>query len=307
MSAELQQKILGLLYEQWFKNYITGLSVSGLIQLSNFGQNEVSQAVEILESHALVQRNRLGCYGITNYGLDTYEETLPPSVISRKKQEPKTILEVLVKLYNQDIHGWMSSEELMNLVHISDPIYLLGVVAYLERNGSVYLDKFSGGTFLIRLSALGFQSFQDVTSEDALVMSSAYRILFHLENRLRQFIESRMRSKYGSDWWNIHVSEGIKRKVDDMRKDELVLGWKVSANIGNSEYLQFDHLEKIITTNWKDVFEPVFQDQYKIAFRLKELEGIRNSIAHMRTLSQDGMNRLEQYSQDLIRMISMRT
>jgi hypothetical protein len=181
------------------------------------------------------------------------------------------VLEVLVKLYNQDTHRWMESEELMNLVHINDLNYLLGIVVYLERKGSVNLQQFSGGTFLIKLTALGFQTLQNAISDAALVMSSAYRILFVLENRLRQLIQSTMRSKYGSDWWNNHISDGIKRKVDDMRRDELVLGWQVSASNNNSEYLHFDHLEKVITTNWKGVFEPLFQDQQKIALRLKEL------------------------------------
>ena len=86
MSVEIQHKILELLYEQWYKNYITGLSIPALIQLSDYGQNEVNQAIEILESHALVQKDKLGRYAITVFGIDDYEITLPPSVVSNKKQ-----------------------------------------------------------------------------------------------------------------------------------------------------------------------------------------------------------------------------
>ena len=92
-----------------------------------------------------------------------------------------------------------------------------------------------------------------------------------------------------------------------MRKDELLIGWQISESNNNLQYLHFDHLEKIITTNWTGVFEPVFQNQQKIFLRLKELEGIRNSVAHMRLLSQDGINRLEQYSQDLLNMMNIST
>ena len=45
MSAEIQHKILGLLYEQWYKNYITGSSIQELIQLSDYSQNELNQSL----------------------------------------------------------------------------------------------------------------------------------------------------------------------------------------------------------------------------------------------------------------------
>lgn len=182
---------------------------------------------------------------------------------------------------------------------------LLGVVVYLDQKGFVHLQKYAGGSFHIILDALGFQSLQDVTEDNAAVMSNAYKILFVVENRLRRFIELELRSKYGSDWWNKCVSDKGKKRVDEMRQAELDLGWRISETTGNAEYLLFDHLEKLITMNWKD-FELVFQDQPKIALRLRELEGIRNSIAHTRRLSQDGLNRLEQYSQDLLNMIENR-
>jgi hypothetical protein len=81
---------------------------------------------------------------------------------------------------------------------------------------------------------------------------------------LTLIVGSLRKSRFGSDWWN-NVSEGVRKKVDEMKKDELVLGWRVSDTNSNSEYLHFDHLEKIIMTNWKGVFEQAFQDQQKIA------------------------------------------
>jgi len=110
--------------------------------------------------------------------------------------------------------------------------------------------------------------------------------------------------KYGSDWWNIGVSKGLKDKADEMKKAELKVGWEVSSTKTNLEYLSFEHLQKLINNNWKDVFENVFGSQDKIALKLNELETIRNAIAHTRTLSDDGMQRLEQYSQDIFNLTS---
>jgi hypothetical protein len=88
-----------------------------------------------------------------------------------------------------------------------------------------------------------------------------------------------------------------------MKLDELSLDWKINRPNGDTEYLLFEYLEKIITKNWEEVFEEFFHDQQKIILKLKELESIRNSIAHTRMLSYDGIIRLEQYSQDLLNMM----
>jgi hypothetical protein len=71
---------------------------------------------------------------------------------------------------------------------------------------AIYL---SGGRFFIRLTAKGSQSFQDVRLDNAQVMSRVYEILFRLENRLRQFIESKLRSKYGPDRWDKYVQQDM--------------------------------------------------------------------------------------------------
>jgi hypothetical protein len=90
-----------------------------------------------------------------------------------------------------------------------------------------------------------------------------------------------------------------------MRQHERSLGWQVSEVNSNTEYLLFEHLQKIIMTNWIDVFWPLFGEQGKISLHLKELESIRNLIAHTRRLSLDGMNRLQQYSQGLLNTLAL--
>jgi len=87
-----------------------------------------------------------------------------------------------------------------------------------------------------------------------------------------------------------------------MRDDEKNVGWQVTNTRGNIEFLSFEHIQKIIVNNWNDVFESIFQDQNKITLKLTELEIIRNAIAHTRTLSDEGIKRLEQYAQDVFNL-----
>jgi hypothetical protein len=133
-------------------------------------------------------------------------------------------------------------------------------------------------------------------------MKNAYAMLFNIENHLRDFLELKLSTKLGSDWWNLGIPKGIRDKVDQMKRDENNIGWKVTNTRGNIEFLSFEHIQKIIANNWNDVFEPIFQDQNKIILKLTELEIIRNAIAHTRTLSDEGMKRLEQYAQDILNL-----
>jgi hypothetical protein len=301
--SELQLEILGKLYEKWFEDYTMGVSMEVLISKLGRGRNEVSQSLEVLQSHSLVESIEIpGFYRITVLGIDIFETNLLPSLFQNKIQERKIILEFLLEPYQIDTKQQMHSDDLMKRIKNSGRYYLTGNVEYLERNGYVKLNRFHGGRFFIRLTAKGFQSLQNVIVDNARVMTTAYRTLFRLENLLRRFIESKLRSKHGQNWWDSRVSQNIKKEVDKVKKSESNLSWKVSASEHITDYLLFEHLGLIITTNW-DVFKSVFHSQGRIAHRLAELESMRNSIAHTRMLSQDGMNRLDQYSQDLLNMI----
>jgi len=255
MNNEIAMKILELLYEQWFKDYLNGISIYTLISKVAYSENEILQTLEALENNYFVGKNQVGWYVITISGIDIYEENLPPSVVSKTITERKMILEILKEMYDKDIYQTMDDESLKSLIHIDDFRYLLGIIEYLNQKNLVVIDMVIGGAFRIRLSPTGFEALQNQIFNDALAMKNAYNILFNLENHLRQFLELKMSTKHGSDWWKFGISKGVKEKVNQMREDELKLGWKVTSTKSNIEYLSFEHLQKIITNNWNEVFE----------------------------------------------------
>ena len=66
--------------------------------------------------------------------------------------------------------------------------------------------------------------------------------------------------------------------------------------------LDFTDYMKIIIRkdNWKQVFVTFFKDRGIISAKLKELEPIRNAIAHFRELSKDEQKKLELYCKDIL-------
>jgi hypothetical protein len=294
-------RIVELLYGEFFKSNIAGLAIQNFMMTLDIPENKLYPELEILESNWFIQKNQINRYVITVSGINKYEELIPPSEITRKQQERKLILEVLLPLYTeQHVYDFMTSDELANRTKLTDRLYLLATVEYLSQSGLVYLEVANGGAFWIRLTSEGYQSLQDKITNNLTVMVGAYKILFNLENHLRQYIESKMRNALGTDWWEKGVSGGVREKAGKRKAAESNTGWNISLTNGESDYFLFEDLSKIIISNWDNVFKEDLHDQSKIILKLTELEIIRHAIAHTRMLTLEGLTRLQQYSNELL-------
>jgi hypothetical protein len=210
---DITSKIFVILYEKWFQNHITCEFSDSLVKKVGGVPNKLNQALELLESKRIIERDSYG-YRLTITGVEVYEDILPPSISSKKLEDRKIILETLKDLYKQDTRKSMIYQELSTKLGITDFGYISSTVEYLKRKGLVELNRASGQQFWIRLTAAGFRSFQDQTIDMSIAMTSAHKILFRLENHLRSFVESKLRDKYGSYWWDKAISQGMRKKVD---------------------------------------------------------------------------------------------
>jgi len=60
MNNEIAIKILGLLNEQWYKDYLNGISFHTLTSKLSYPENEILQTLEALENNFLITRNEVG-------------------------------------------------------------------------------------------------------------------------------------------------------------------------------------------------------------------------------------------------------
>lgn len=165
MNAEIVEtagKILELIYDKWFKDYIVGYSKQELINETGYDENKINQAVEFLESKSLIYSNSPRRYVITVNGIDTREQLFQPETLAIKKKERTKILEVLAELYQVSTNEKMNSNILAEKIQQTDLLYLLGTVVYLQQKGFVELDMFQG-IFFIRLTSDGLESLQKTT------------------------------------------------------------------------------------------------------------------------------------------------
>lgn len=132
-----------------------------------------------------------------------------------------------------------------------------------------------------------------------------YDTLQRLESSLREFISKEL-SKVTPDWWIQRVPADVSQNAENRKaKDEKLWPWHQEKDLPLIYYVDFPDYIKIITRkdNWKDVFAPIFRDKDAVSTKLRELEPIRNDIAHSREISAHAREKLEIYAREIIAAI----
>lgn len=129
-----------------------------------------------------------------------------------------------------------------------------------------------------------------------------YDTLQRLENALREFISKEL-SKITPDWWIQRVPSDVRQRAEDRKaQSEKLWPWHLEKDLSLIYYVDFPDYIKIITRkdNWKDIFAPIFRDKDAVSTKLRELEPVRNNIAHSRETSTHAREKLEIYAREII-------
>ena len=146
-----------------------------------------------------------------------------------------------------------------------------------------------------------FASVQQAIRDSSIAMQRAYRLLFILENIVRDLIVSRFSEPDGPSWFEKRASVPMKTKVAQRKEQEEKNQWHSGRNKDEIFYLDFGDLSKLITTHWS-LFEDL-PNQAWVQSRLDEAERSRNVIAHTNLLSAEEVARLELYLRDWMKQI----
>jgi hypothetical protein len=147
-----------------------------------------------------------------------------------------------------------------------------------------------------------FVSVQESIRNASQQMQSAYRLLFILENIVRDLISSRFSEPDGPDWFDKRATTPMKTKVEQRKQQEEKNQWHAGRNKDSIFYLDFGDLSRLITSNWT-IFEDLLPSQSWVQSRLDEAERSRNVIAHTNILMSEEVARLEMYLRDWIKQI----
>lgn len=136
----------------------------------------------------------------------------------------------------------------------------------------------------------------------SLHMRRAYRLLYVMENIVRDLIASRLEEVDGPEWFDKRATAPMKRAVEQRKAAEEKNQWHAGRNRAPIYYLDFSDLSKLLINHWSE-FEELLPPQTWVQSRLEEAERSRNVIAHTNLLADEEVSRLEMYLRDWIKQI----
>lgn len=131
-------------------------------------------------------------------------------------------------------------------------------------------------------------------------MADFYVLYFSLENSVRKLIRDVLTEKYGSNWWNTRVPQGVKDNVDEIKEKEKESAMSIRSD-DPLEYTNFGELIDIFNANWSD-FSDILRSQKSVQEALSPLNKIRNVIAHSCELNDDEIIRFKLLIKDWLRI-----
>ncbi len=132
--------------------------------------------------------------------------------------------------------------------------------------------------------------------------SEDYLLLKRLEEALRGRIVSNL-SVLTPEWWMTRVPEDVRSNAERRKAaGESMWPWYAGKDLPLIYYVDFADYSKIISRkdNWREAFASTFGDPELLRAKLRELEPIRNDVAHTRGLTETARDKLRVYSRDLL-------
>lgn len=136
----------------------------------------------------------------------------------------------------------------------------------------------------------------------SLYMQRCYRLLFVLENVVREFVREVLEELDQEQWFENRASLAMKKKVEDRKTTEAKNQWHTGRNAHPIYYLDFGDLALLIQNHWND-FKDLLPTQSWAVSRLQDAERSRNVIAHTNILSDEEVVRLEMHVRDWVRQV----
>lgn len=133
-------------------------------------------------------------------------------------------------------------------------------------------------------------------------MADFYVLYYTMENSVRRLLTEVLSEKYGSDWWNKAVPEGVRKEVEKKQKEELETAMSIRSD-DPLAYTNFGELIDIFNANWEE-FSEFLRSKRAVQDTLSQFNKIRNIIAHSCDLNDDEILRFKLLINDWFRIQS---
>ncbi len=149
-------------------------------------------------------------------------------------------------------------------------------------------------------SIVDLDLFESDIRAQAKKMADFYMLYYSVENSIRRLISERLHEKYGVNWWDSKVPQGVRDNVKDLQEKEK----DTVVSIRSDEplyYTNFGELIDIFNANWND-FSDTIRSKKAMEDVLKRFNQMRSVIAHSCELNDDEIKRMELLVKDWLRI-----
>lgn len=140
--------------------------------------------------------------------------------------------------------------------------------------------------------------------EHAKLMATVYTAIAAFENSVRSFVVKVLLENHGEDWWNVCVSEKIRKYAESRKIEEEKIKWHTPRGDNMINYIEFGDLASIIQQNF-ELFEMhiISIDWARQIFQT--LEKSRNVIMHSGELGRRDVERIGTNIRDWITQVGV--
>ena len=137
---------------------------------------------------------------------------------------------------------------------------------------------------------------------EAKSMAAVYIAIASFENSAREFVVKILQEKYGENWWEISVSEKIRKKAESRKEEEDKIKWHNQRGESLINYTEITDLANIMSNNL-ELFEDfiISIDWVKQIFHT--IDRSRNVIMHSGKLGTYDIERLSMNIRDWLNQV----
>lgn len=171
-----------------------------------------------------------------------------------------------------------------------------------KQYGAVLAAKPAEHPFLVDIRTTPYLGAEEIAQ--AQRMGDLYMLWYCLENSIRQCIEKTLADRLGPKWWDIASNAEMRTKMQQRQDKERKQSWIAPRGSSPLFYVDYTDLLALIH-KYKADFEAVIPQEEFAELRFKELEQIRNTVAHSGFLpSEDDFTRVSLIFRDWCRLSS---
>jgi len=132
--------------------------------------------------------------------------------------------------------------------------------------------------------------------------AEGYRLFFVFETYLKDFVIQTLTKDGKEQWWD-KIPKDVQTDIAKLENNEEMKSWMALGSRDKSALMTYPQLLRVIEECWNEHFKDVVRDKALI-HEARLISHLRNTICHMRSISDEETDRVKMVIKDWFRVVS---